>query len=76
MHWLRWPEMGLVMRAKDKNAIGEITKCDLERFRGDRLPTDWPSSLERGVDGMHSTPWVPYWANGRLAASKVPTTVR
>jgi hypothetical protein len=47
--WLAWPEFGfkLVRDPHDRNLI------TLDRFRGDRIPANWPEQLVRG----HHTGW-------------------
>lgn len=63
--FLRWPEFGLTMEP-----IGNPTPDDeqytmeIGRFRRDREPADWPSTLERGAP-MAVTAWQPGWRNGR-----------
>jgi len=49
--WLRWPEVGIALEEKH----GEL---EVGRWRGDRMPTDWPTSLARGV----VWPWEGRWA--------------
>lgn len=51
--WQAWPELGLGMRP-DRDDRGTY---EIERFRGDRLQADWPTSLQRGS----VWPWVGVW---------------
>lgn len=62
--WMRWPELGLVMRALDRNEKAEVIMAELQRFRGDRIPADWPDEIHRGTE-MNNVPWVGRWTNGR-----------
>ncbi len=49
--WLRWPDIGIGMKP-----IGESgTGFELIRWRGDRVPTDWPKFIERG--SSTGSPW-------------------
>ena len=52
--WLRWPEIGIGL---EKTRDGSLA---LSRWRGDRMPTDWPTSLSRG----NPWPWVGRWDDG------------
>lgn len=45
--WLRWPELGITLEPID----GDVRNIRLGRFRGDRVVSSWPESLER------SKPW-------------------
>lgn len=42
--WLRWPEVGIGLTP----AISDPEEFVLERWRGDRVPLDWPTSIRRG----------------------------
>jgi replicative DNA helicase len=64
--WLRWPEIGMAFKVVDRDDEGHILEVDLDRFRGDRLPADWPRQLLR-VDPMSHVPWGGRWPNGRIA---------
>lgn len=49
--WLRWPDIGIGMEP-----IGESGNAfALTRWRGDRVPNDWPTHIERGV--ATGSPW-------------------
>jgi replicative DNA helicase len=54
--WLRWPEIGLGLDLQKDHSL------EVQRWRGDRMPTDWPDSLERGSPW----PWNGRWATGTL----------
>ena len=49
--WLRWPELGIGM--VPENPDGDRT-MELTRWRGDRMPNEWPKRLEQGTQW----PWV------------------
>jgi replicative DNA helicase len=51
--WQAWPEIGISLRP-DKTSINN---WKLERFRGDRMVTDWPVALSHG----DVWPWVGAW---------------
>jgi len=49
--WRRWPDIGIGMEP-----IGDTgTGFRLSRWRGDRVPTDWPDIIERG--SISNSPW-------------------
>lgn len=48
--WLRWPEIGIGL-------VPHKEMLNVTRWRGDRMPTDWPMQLERGS----IWPWVGHW---------------
>lgn len=54
--WLRWPEIGFGMVP---DADGNLT---VERYRGDRVHTNWPSRLLRASEGSNDWPWIAHWA--------------
>lgn len=51
--WLRWPEVGIKLTTRREGD----TRVEVGRWRGDRLPTDWPNALTRG----QIWPWEGYW---------------
>lgn len=53
--WLRWPEVGLKL-APDSEPPAPRSLI-VKRWRGDRLPNDWPARLEEG----NGWPWVGVW---------------
>lgn len=53
--WLRWPEIGLALEPNPNDG-----SLDVSRWRGDRMPTDWPDRLERS----DVWPWRGVWENG------------
>lgn len=55
--WQSWPELGIGLVAE-----GEYGDVKLTRFRGDRLPSQWPMLLERG--GKGNFPWRGVWPPG------------
>lgn len=55
--WRRWPDIGIGMEP-----VGERDDLfKLARWRGDRVPTDWPKYLERGSAIGSSWPFVGRW---------------
>lgn len=59
--WLRWPEIGL--RLKPDGTPGTFTELAFERFRGDRVPNEWPVKVVRGREW----PWEGVWDAGHFA---------
>ena len=49
--WLRWPEFGFGMVETDRG------RYELQRWRGDRAPANWPERLEHGMNW----PWQGDW---------------
>jgi len=49
--WRRWPDIGIGMEPVD----GRDDLFALTRWRGDRVPTDWPTFIERG--NATGSPW-------------------
>lgn len=43
--WLRWPEVGLALHQEANESLS------VKRWRGDRMPTEWPEVL------LRSSPW-------------------
>ena len=56
--WLRWPEVGISL-GKTK---GRKDSLDLHRFRGDRVPVQWPDRIDRSKPW----PWEGYWEHAHL----------
>lgn len=56
--WQSWPEMGIGLVPD-----GEFGDVVLGRFRGDRLPANWPDMLQRG--GRGNFPWLGVWHSAR-----------
>ena len=55
--WLRWPDIGIGMKP-----IGESGNAfELIRWRGDRVPTDWPKFIERGSVTGSAWPFEGRW---------------
>lgn len=54
--WLRWPEIGLKLTPQGDGP----RVLDVKRWRGDRLPNEWPDRLEESS----MWPWVGVWENG------------
>ncbi len=59
-YWLRWPEYGITMQ-RDKE---QVTRFNIGRFRGDRMPVNWPSALDRSKHEVW--PVTGIWADGQL----------
>lgn len=59
--WLRWPEFGF--KLKPDGTPQSFTKLTLARYRGDRIPADWPSEIVKGREW----PWEGVWPDGRFA---------
>jgi hypothetical protein len=53
--WINWPEFGFSL--KDRRTDGALI---MERYRGDRLHSRWPSEFVRG----ETWPWEPRWPKG------------
>lgn len=62
---LRWPEFGLTLEPVG-NPLPHETRmvCEVNRFRKDRLPCDWPTTIERGALGQRAA-WRGTWPMGR-----------
>ena len=55
--WRRWPDIGIGMES-----IKDVEDSfRLGRWRGDRVPTDWPKRIERGSVTKSPWPFVWYW---------------
>lgn len=63
--WQRWPEFGLGLE-KVKTADGAPAKFKLNRFRGDRVATQWPEYVEHS----DRLPWTGIYATGTLRDPK------
>ena len=50
--WRRWPDIGIGMEPVTE---GRDDVLELKRWRGDRVPTDWPKIIERG--NITGSPW-------------------
>jgi hypothetical protein len=59
--WLRWPEFGFKLKP-DTSDPKVFTRLTLDRYRGDRIPADWPQEITKGRDW----PWEGTWENGRF----------
>jgi hypothetical protein len=57
--WLRWPEIGIGLRANDDHSGFELA-----RWRGDRLRNHWPDEIRRD----RVWPWVGTWNDGTAEA--------
>lgn len=55
--WRRWPDIGIGMEPVD----GSDDVFELRRWRGDRVPTDWPKIIERGDKSGSPWPFVGKW---------------
>jgi replicative DNA helicase len=58
--WLRWPEVGLALHSKPGDEL------EVGRWRGDRMPVDWPERLFRSAPW----PWEGTWQNDTRYAGK------
>ena len=58
--WLRWPEYGITIR-RDKD---RAERYNVGRFRGDRMPVNWPTALDRR-ESEH-WPVTGFWAHGNV----------
>lgn len=58
--WLRWPEFGF--KLKPDGGPKSFTRLTLDRYRGDRVPADWPQEIVKGRDW----PWEGVWENGHF----------
>lgn len=59
-YWLRWPEYGITMqRNKDRPS-----RWDVGRFRGDRMPVNWPTALDRNP--REAWPVTGFWKDGNM----------
>lgn len=56
--WLRWPEIGLKLVPDSEPPAPR--SLQVKRWRGDRLPNDWPERLEEG----QGWPWIGVWKHG------------
>jgi hypothetical protein len=59
--WLRWPEFGFKLKPDSSNPKA-FTRLTLDRYRGDRIPADWPQEITKGRDW----PWEGTWENGHF----------
>jgi replicative DNA helicase len=59
--WLAWPEIGLSM----KRDLQQQNVWELDRHRGDRMTTEWPTTLSRG----QVWPWTGTWRNNVMDTS-------
>lgn len=55
--WRRWPEVGIGMEPVE----GRSDAFRLARWRGDRVPMDWPTWLVRGSASKSPWPFVGVW---------------
>ncbi len=55
--WLRWPDIGIGMKPIGESGNG----FELIRWRGDRVPTDWPKFIERGAPLGSAWPFEGRW---------------
>jgi replicative DNA helicase len=55
--WRRWPDIGLGLQPVD----GRVDAFEITRWRGDRVPTDWPKYIERGTATGSSWPFLGKW---------------
>lgn len=63
--WMKWPEIGLAL-AQRPSLPGGVS---VERFRGDRLPNEWPTEMHRSIDRW---PWSGSWGEGLPAPPAQP----
>lgn len=61
--WESWPEIGIALRP-DTQAMNTWA---LDRFRGDRMLTDWPATISYGS----VWPWVGTWGKTKTARSPI-----
>jgi replicative DNA helicase len=61
-YWRRWPDVGIGMEPIEsrQNAFR------LTRWRGDRVPTDWPSTIIRGSEISSPWPFVGRWGEDEV----------
>lgn len=55
--WRRWPDIGIGMESLN----GREDAFELKRWRGDRVTTDWPKTIERGVATGSPWPFLGKW---------------
>ncbi len=55
--WRRWPDIGIGLQPVD----GRPDYFEVTRWRGDRVPTDWPKFIERGSVTGSSWPFLGTW---------------
>ena len=55
--WRRWPDIGIGMEPVE----GRTDSFKLSRWRGDRVPTDWPTWITRGSASGSLWPFVATW---------------
>lgn len=55
--WRRWPDIGIGMEPLN----GREDAFELTRWRGDRVPTDWPKTIERGIATGSPWPFIGKW---------------
>lgn len=56
---MRWPEVGLTLNDGGKaKGMPDTLVIDVERYRADRMPTEWPARLTRGAM-MTNIAWSP-----------------
>jgi replicative DNA helicase len=64
--WMQWPEIGRALRSD-----GDAGVYELEKFRGDREPCDWPKRLHRKtLLNSQPTAWGGEWPDGRWAENE------
>lgn len=66
--WLRWPEFGIrliIDRTAGKDDQGRPRGYQVGRFRGDRLPAQWPTRLVRSAPRVSGAlPWEGTYPDG------------
>lgn len=58
--WRRWPDIGIGMEPLSDGCEDQFR---LTRWRGDRVPTDWPKIIRRGSAAGSDWPFVGDWGN-------------
>jgi AAA domain/DnaB-like helicase N terminal domain len=62
--WMAWPELGIRLTPKEDDQNTLV----VSRFRGDRLPVQWPTSMTRG----RVWPWDCRWSDDEWQRSDEP----
>ena len=59
--WRRWPDIGIGMEPLGSGDTLRDDAFRLTRWRGDRVPTDWPKVIERGSATKSPWPFIGRW---------------
>jgi DnaB-like helicase N terminal domain/AAA domain len=62
--WRRWPDVGIGMEPVE----GRDDSFRLTRWRGDRVPTDWPTWITRGSASKSLWPFLGTWEDETFGA--------